>query len=154
MRAIWMPDGKSLLVSGHDGTRTAIWIQPLDGSAKKLDLGDANPSWWFWVDADTGKDSSIAFAGGTPTQPTELYYLASPDAKAKRLTDFNHEIATLDLGRTHPSNGTGRTASLKMAPSFTLLISLAKKNILFLFIFTVAHKWRPLQTIPTSLSPN
>jgi hypothetical protein len=30
MRAIWMPDGKSLLVSGHDGTRTAIWIQPLD----------------------------------------------------------------------------------------------------------------------------
>jgi dipeptidyl aminopeptidase/acylaminoacyl peptidase len=100
MRAVWMPDGKSLLVSGHDGTRTAIWIQPLDGAAKKLDLGDANPSWWSWVDADAGKDSSIAFAGGTPTQPTELYYLASADAKAKRLTDFNHEIATLDLGRT------------------------------------------------------
>jgi len=100
MRAIWMPDGKSLLVSGHDGTRTAIWIQPLDGAAKRLDLGDANPSWWSWVDADAGKDSSIAFSGGTPTQPTELYYLASPDAKAKRLTDFNHEIATLDLGRT------------------------------------------------------
>src|SRR5271156_1196114 len=40
-RAIWMPDGKSLLVSGHDGTRTAIWIQPLDiaakSPAKKLD---------------------------------------------------------------------------------------------------------------------
>src|SRR6202034_4479023 len=51
MRAIWMPDGKSLLVSGHDGTRTAIWIQPLDGAAKRLDLGDANPSWWSWVDA-------------------------------------------------------------------------------------------------------
>jgi dipeptidyl aminopeptidase/acylaminoacyl peptidase len=100
MRAIWMPDGKALLASGHDGTRTAIWIQPLDGAAKKLDLGDANPSWWFWVDADAGKDSSIAFAGGTPTQPTELYYLASADATAKRLTDFNHEIATLDLGRT------------------------------------------------------
>ena len=86
MRAIWMPDGNSLLVSGHDGTRTAIWIQPLDGAAKRLDLGDANPSWWSWVDADAGKDSSIAFAGGTPTQPTELYYLASADAKAKRLT--------------------------------------------------------------------
>src|SRR5271170_5214060 len=55
-RAIWMPDGKSLLVSGHDGTRTAIWIQPLDiaakSPAKKLDLGNANPSWWSWVDAD------------------------------------------------------------------------------------------------------
>jgi dipeptidyl aminopeptidase/acylaminoacyl peptidase len=100
LRAIWMPDGKSPLVGGHDGTRTAMWIQPLDGAAKKLDLGDANPSWWWWVDADAGKDSSIAFAGGTPTQPTELYYLSSPDAKAKRLTDFNHEVANLDLGRT------------------------------------------------------
>src|ERR1700723_1233364 len=88
-RAIWMPDGKSLLVSAHDGTRTAIWIQPLDSAAKKLDLGDANPSWWYWVDADAGKDSSIAFVGGTPTRPTELYYLASADAKAKRLTAFN-----------------------------------------------------------------
>jgi dipeptidyl aminopeptidase/acylaminoacyl peptidase len=99
-RAIWMPSGKSLLVSGHDGTRVAIWIQPLDGAAKKIDLGDANPSWWDWIDADVGKDSSIAFAGGTPTQATELYYLSSPDAKPKRLTDFNHEIAALDLGRT------------------------------------------------------
>jgi dipeptidyl aminopeptidase/acylaminoacyl peptidase len=100
MRAIWMPDGKSLLVGGHDGTRTAIWIQPLDAAAKKLDLGDGNPSWWSWVDFDAGKNASIAFAGGTPTQPTELYYLASPATKAKRLTDFNHEIATLGLGRT------------------------------------------------------
>ncbi len=101
VRAIWMPDGKSLFLSGHDGTRTAIWIQLLDGAAKKLDLGDANPSWDFsWVDAAVGKDGSIAFTGSTPTQPSELYYLASPDAKPKRLTDFNHQIAALDLGRT------------------------------------------------------
>jgi dipeptidyl aminopeptidase/acylaminoacyl peptidase len=99
-RAIWMPDGKSLLVSGDDGTRTVIWIQPLDGAARKVDLGEVNPSWDAWMDANVGKDGSIAFAGSTPTQPTELYYLASPDAKPKRLTDFNHEIATLDLGHT------------------------------------------------------
>jgi len=101
VRAIWMPNGKSLFLSGHDGTRTAIWIQPLDGTAKKLDLGDANPSWDFsWVDAAVGKDGSIAFTGSTPTQPSELYYLASPDAKPKHLTDFNHQIAALNLGRT------------------------------------------------------
>jgi dipeptidyl aminopeptidase/acylaminoacyl peptidase len=99
-RAIWMPDGKSLLVSGDDGTRTVIWIQPLDGVARKVDIGEVNPIWDAWADANVGKDGSIAFAGGTPTQPTELYYLASPDAKPKRLTDFNHEIATLDLGHT------------------------------------------------------
>jgi dipeptidyl aminopeptidase/acylaminoacyl peptidase len=96
-RAIWMPDGKSLLVSGDDATRRAIWIQPLDGSARKIDLGDANVYWDFSV--DVGKDGSIAFTGTTPTQPTELYYLASTGAKPKRLTDFNHEIAALDLGR-------------------------------------------------------
>jgi dipeptidyl aminopeptidase/acylaminoacyl peptidase len=109
--AIWMPDGKSLLVSGTDGTRAVIWIQPLDGVARRLDLGDANPSldlgdanpsWLNWLvpDGAVGKYGSIAFIGITPTQPTELYYLASPDAEPKRLTDFNHQIAALDLGRT------------------------------------------------------
>lgn len=99
-RAIWMPDGKSLFLSGNDGTQTVMWIQPLDGAARKVDLGEVNLSLEDLVVADVGKDGSIAFAGGTPTPPIELYYLASPDAKPKRLTDFNHEIATLDLGHT------------------------------------------------------
>src|SRR5208282_1669072 len=99
-RAIWMPDGKSLFLSGNDGTRTVIWIQPLDGAARKVDLGEVNLSLDDLMVADVGKDGSVAFAGSTPTQPTELYYLASPDAKPKRLTDFNHEIAALDLGNT------------------------------------------------------
>src|SRR5271156_3919883 len=34
-RAIWMPDGKSLLLGGDDATQTGIWIQPLDGTARK-----------------------------------------------------------------------------------------------------------------------
>jgi dipeptidyl aminopeptidase/acylaminoacyl peptidase len=99
-RAIWMPDGKSLFLCARDGAQTVIWIQPFDGSAKKIDLNDANPAFSVWVDAAVGKDGSIAFAANTPTRPTELYYLASPDAKLRLLTDFNHEIATLDLGRT------------------------------------------------------
>ncbi len=98
--AIWMPNGKSLFLSGHDGTRMAMWIQPLEGAARRINLGDVNPTLSSWLDATVGKDGSIAFAGATPTQPTELYYLASPDATPKRLTDFNHEIAALDLGRT------------------------------------------------------
>ena len=98
--AIWMPNGKSLFLGGHDGTRMSMWIQPLDGTARKIDLGDINPTLSSWLDATVGKDGSIAFAGATPAQPTELYYLASPDAKPRCLTDFNHETATLDLGRT------------------------------------------------------
>ncbi|MGB6358200.1 MAG: hypothetical protein WBF30_05410, partial [Candidatus Acidiferrales bacterium] len=46
-RAIWMPDGKSLLVSGHDGVATSMWLLSLEGQAKKLNLGDVEPSWSF-----------------------------------------------------------------------------------------------------------
>ncbi len=104
-RAVWMPDGRSLLLLGHDGTRTVMWIQPLDGAARKVDLGEVNPGWgngWMAMGANVGKDGAIAFPGSTQTHPDELYYLASPDAKPKRLTDFNHLMATLDLGHTEP----------------------------------------------------
>ncbi|MGH9864460.1 MAG: TolB family protein, partial [Candidatus Acidiferrales bacterium] len=38
-RAIWMPDGKSLLVGGHNGTGLSLWLKPLDGQARRIDLG-------------------------------------------------------------------------------------------------------------------
>ena len=82
-RAIWMPDGKSLLVGGHDGTTTSVWLQPLKGSARKLNLGDIEPSWSFWIDAMVGSKGDIAFTGNTPGRPTELYYMTSADAAGK-----------------------------------------------------------------------
>jgi dipeptidyl aminopeptidase/acylaminoacyl peptidase len=100
LRAIWMPGGNSLLVGGHDGTTTSLWLQPLNGAAKKLALGDISPSWGFWVDAFVGQKGEIAFTGSTPTQPSELYYMASANDAPKRLTNFNHEIAALALGKT------------------------------------------------------
>jgi dipeptidyl aminopeptidase/acylaminoacyl peptidase len=99
-RVIWMPDGNSLLVGGHDGTTTSLWLQPTSGPAKKLALGDISPSWGFWVDAFVGRKGDIAFTGSTPTQPSELYYMASANDSPKRLTNFNHEISTLALGKT------------------------------------------------------
>jgi dipeptidyl aminopeptidase/acylaminoacyl peptidase len=99
LRVLWMPDGNSLLVGGHDGTQTSLWLQPLAGAAKKLPLGDISPSWLFWIDAFVGHKGEIAFTGFTPTQPSELYYLASANDKPRRLTDFNHEIASLALGK-------------------------------------------------------
>ncbi len=100
LRAIWMPDGKSFLTGGHNGTHVSLWIQPLEGPARQLHLGDVNPSWLFWIDADVGKNGAIAFTGSEPHHPTELYYMDSPEASPRRLTDFNHEIASLDLGPT------------------------------------------------------
>jgi dipeptidyl aminopeptidase/acylaminoacyl peptidase len=100
LRAIWMPDGKSLLVGGHDGAQVGLWLQPLGGAAKQLALGDVSPSWSFWVDATVGRNGEIAFAGSTPNQPSELYYMASTNDAPKRLTNYNQEIAALSLGRT------------------------------------------------------
>jgi dipeptidyl aminopeptidase/acylaminoacyl peptidase len=99
LRAIWMPDGNSLLVGGNDSTQVSLWLQPLNGAAKKLAIGDISPSWLFWVDAFVGGKGDIAFTGSTPTQPSELYYMASANDTPKQLTDFNHEIAVLSLGK-------------------------------------------------------
>jgi Tol biopolymer transport system component len=35
-RSIWMPDGKSLLVNANDGTSVSLWIQPVDGEARRI----------------------------------------------------------------------------------------------------------------------
>ena len=98
-RGLWLPDGKSLLVGGNDGTRVSLWQQPLDGPARKLNLGKVNPSWSFWIDASVGKGGAIAFAGSEPQRPSELYYLSSPTAEPKRLTAYNDAVAALDLAQ-------------------------------------------------------
>jgi dipeptidyl aminopeptidase/acylaminoacyl peptidase len=100
LRVIWMPDGNSLLVGGHDGTTTSLWLQPLNGAAKKLALGDISPAWGFWVDAFVGRKGDIAFTGSTPSHPSELYYMTSANDTPKRLTNFNNEIASLTLGKS------------------------------------------------------
>ena len=99
VRAIWMPDGQSLLVGGHDGTEAAMWLQPLKGKARKLSLGEVNPTWLFWIDADVGPKGEIAFTGSTASQPSELYYMPSSADPPKRLTNFNQPIAALQLGK-------------------------------------------------------
>ncbi|MHB8541730.1 MAG: S9 family peptidase [Candidatus Acidiferrales bacterium] len=106
-RAIWMPDGKSLLVGGHDGTGVALWLQPLDGRARRINIGNIQPSWSFWIDMTVGSRGDIAFTGSTPGQPAELYYMSSVDATPKRLTNYNSAIAALDLGRTQSINWDG-----------------------------------------------
>ncbi|MDQ6699528.1 MAG: S9 family peptidase [Acidobacteriota bacterium] len=100
VRAIWMPDGKSLLVGGNDGTTTGLWVQPLDGEAKRVPLGKVVASGAFWVDVSLGPNGEFAFAGSEPQRPPEIYYAASTSEPPKRLTDFNREAATLELGKT------------------------------------------------------
>lgn len=99
-RSIWMPDGMSLLVGANDDTRVSLWLQPLEGPARKLDLGKLSPSSSFWVDVAVGKDGAIAFTATNPSRPSELYYMSSPATSPKRLTNLNAEVAGFALGRT------------------------------------------------------
>jgi dipeptidyl aminopeptidase/acylaminoacyl peptidase len=98
VRALWMPDGQSLLVAAHDATMAAMWIQPLNGSAKRIDTGDICPSEGYWLDASVGPGGAIAFVGSQTKHPSELWYLSSPDAKPKQLTTYNDAFSSLDFG--------------------------------------------------------
>ncbi|HEY1313899.1 MAG TPA: S9 family peptidase [Steroidobacteraceae bacterium] len=99
VRAEWSGDGKSLLVGAHDGVRASLWLVPQSGPAQKINLGNVDPAWSYWVDLSFGKDGALAFAGNTPTHPNEIYYLAPGGAQPRCLTSFNQEIAARDLGR-------------------------------------------------------
>ena len=98
-RAFWMPDGKNLLVGGHDDNHVSLWLQPLNGTAKKLNLGSLSPSWSFWIDAFVDKNGAIAFTASDPLHPTELYYMSSLNAQPRRLTEFNKQVSEMSLGK-------------------------------------------------------
>jgi dipeptidyl aminopeptidase/acylaminoacyl peptidase len=92
----WLPDGKTLLLSGDLGTRAVLWAQPLAGAARVLDMGDIDVGRSLSV----AKNGEIAFVGSTARHPDELYVMASVNAKPRRLTDVNAFVDKLDLGRT------------------------------------------------------
>lgn len=123
-RAIWMPEGKSLLVGGHDGTATSMWLQPLGGQAKKLNLGDVEPSWGFWVDATVGPKGDVAFTGSTAGHPAELYYMDSTNATPRQLTKNNDWISEFELAKAEAvkwqgPNGFHEDGVLDYPPSFS-----------------------------------
>jgi dipeptidyl aminopeptidase/acylaminoacyl peptidase len=100
VRALWMPDSKSIIVGGNDSVRVSLWRQPLEGAAQKIDTGDVSPNSSFFVDMAVSRDGAIAFSGTNPMRPAELYYMASPTAPVQRLTDVNAETAAMALGKT------------------------------------------------------
>ncbi|HET9342241.1 MAG TPA: S9 family peptidase [Candidatus Eremiobacteraceae bacterium] len=115
----WTPDGKGVLVTGDDNTHAALWMQPLSGgAATRIDLGDLSVG-----SATIAKDGGIALWGETGTRPSELYYIPPHSSDVKRLTDFNHAISSLDLGKTSTvtwtsSDGFAEDGVLTYPPSF------------------------------------
>jgi dipeptidyl aminopeptidase/acylaminoacyl peptidase len=91
----WLPDGKTLLMTGDDGTHSVLWEQPLDGAAKQLDLGGVE----IHPELSVSKSGMIAFIGSTGQHPGELYVMNTGSGKPRRLTDVNAFVEKLSLGR-------------------------------------------------------
>lgn len=100
LTASWTRDGQSLLLGASDGTKTGVWVQPIDGAARKLDFGPLVVASGFGsLSVSTSLDGRMAFIASTADRPSELYWRASETAAPERLTDFNAHIAAMDLGK-------------------------------------------------------
>ena len=91
----WLPDGSGILLRGDSGPMSTFWRQPLSGKAQKLDLGGIAPRSF-----SLSKTGAVAFVGGTPDHPAELYVMESLSSKPKRLTHLNDFVDKLTLGKS------------------------------------------------------
>jgi len=90
----WLPDSKSMLFRGTDLTVSTLWLLPEGKKSYRIDLGKINPS----SSISFSKKGALTFTGVEPQKPAELYYMKSINSKPQKLTDFNKEIASRNLG--------------------------------------------------------
>jgi dipeptidyl aminopeptidase/acylaminoacyl peptidase len=134
-RTVWLPDGKSFITGGHDATSTAYWLQPLDGPARRINLGEVEPYFGYWIDVSVSKSGAIAFTGSTPSHPRELYVMSSIDSAPRQLTHVNDAaVVSKELGRTEAiswkNDGFDEDGVVTYPPDFDA----AKKYPLVLYI--------------------
>jgi dipeptidyl aminopeptidase/acylaminoacyl peptidase len=91
----WMPDGNGLIVGADDHVSSALWRVSSSGAAHRVDLGELN-----FGGGSVAHDGGIAFVASASTRPSELYYLAPGSDAPRRLTNYNGDIAALDLSRS------------------------------------------------------
>lgn len=95
----WMPGGREMVVAGNDQTSVGIWLQPLGGPARRLDLGDLVVSGAYGYEVAVAITGAIMFVGSTASSPAELYVMDTPSALPRRLTNFNAWAADVKWAR-------------------------------------------------------
>ena len=100
MRSLWTADSKAVLVGANDGTTVGLWVKPLDGTPRRLRLGNLTPMNGYWVEINLGPQNQLALIGSTPERAPELYYAPTLDSAPVRLTDFNAALDDLERGKS------------------------------------------------------
>ena len=59
--------GAGTIVANYDGARDSIWLQPLDGEPRRLDLGELNPD--YGISARAEHTMLVAVARAIPNTP-------------------------------------------------------------------------------------
>jgi dipeptidyl aminopeptidase/acylaminoacyl peptidase len=100
--------GGALVLGADDATTRRFFRVAPDGTVTRHDLGNVYPL----ASASIARDGTIAFTGGTPTHPSEVYILA-PHARAPQaITHYNDWIRGYALGAS-------RTVSWRSSDGFT-----------------------------------
>ncbi len=99
--AVWSPDSSGLIVSVPDRTTNALYLLPLRGAPRHIDVGDITPGVPLTTTggADSpalsdaiASDGTIAFVATSPAQPPELFRY-TPNGGTVKVTDFNAALA-------------------------------------------------------------
>ncbi len=92
--AAWLPDSSALLTTTADHTATVVRSTRLDGTNTAVPLGDIRIV--SSLQGAIALNGSMVFVGNGVRQPSELYFRAK-DGAPIALTDYNRQIAQLDL---------------------------------------------------------
>ena len=82
----WLPDGGGLVGIADDRVRQVVYVQPLHGPGRALDLGDLEA-----LDLAVSSRGALAVVADGEGSAPELYLVPGTDGRAspERLTDFN-----------------------------------------------------------------
>ena len=98
-RAEWSTDSKALFVAANDFNTVSLWMQPINGATKKLNISNLCITGAYWYNYDIGKNNAIAMIASTPQSPQELYFMANPESAPKQLTSFHQEMKSVRFGK-------------------------------------------------------
>lgn len=121
-RSEWSTDSKALFVAANDFNTVSMWIQPLNGTAKKLNLNNLCITGAYWYNYTIGKNNAVAMIASTPQFPNELYFMTNPESAPKQLTNFHQEIKNVRFGKVETfswkSDGFTPNGILTFPPDF------------------------------------